>query len=167
MKALKAMIDLATAGGAHVLLLTAPYLDGSWEWTALHRTYNDITRRVATEKNVALVDVTAEIRERPDLFARDPESDACHFNAAGASIIASAVVQRCSTKDGHGDRRKLTIVLADDRRPRPAGLRDGGAPDLPTYRRGSRYVRSPRRATPAAGRTSTCDAIHQPHRSCR
>jgi len=90
---LKAMIDLATAGGAHVLLLTAPYLDGSWEWTALHRTYNDITRRVATEKNVALVDVTAEIRERPDLFARDPESDACHFNAAGATIIARAVVQ--------------------------------------------------------------------------
>lgn len=90
---LKAMIDLAASQGARTLLITAPYLDGPWEWADRHREYNELTRRTAREMKVTLIDAVPEFRERPELFAREPEADACHFNAEGATIIARAVAK--------------------------------------------------------------------------
>ncbi|MDP8221841.1 MAG: GDSL-type esterase/lipase family protein [Candidatus Lernaella stagnicola] len=90
---LKRMIERVRAQQGKVLLVTAPYLDGDWGWLATHKRYNEAIRAVAAEMNVALVDPVPLFLDRRDFFFW-PDTDAAHFNAKGAVVIAGAVADK-------------------------------------------------------------------------
>lgn len=87
---LRRMVRRVRAQQGRVILLTAPYLDGPWDWLPRHLEYNDAVRLVAAEMDVTLVDTAADFLTRRDLFFW-PDTDACHFNADGAVVVAQAV----------------------------------------------------------------------------
>ncbi|NLH48340.1 MAG: hypothetical protein GX444_07025 [Myxococcales bacterium] len=89
---IRRMVKLAQERGIRVILLTAPYLDRPNDWPELQDAYNGVTRRLAGETHSSLVDLTAEFRDRPDLFL-SPDTDQCHFNAQGAALMAKAVAE--------------------------------------------------------------------------
>jgi lysophospholipase L1-like esterase len=89
---LREMVQLVQRQGGRVMLLTAPYLDNNEYWRDTHLAYIEATRQLAAETGATLVDLTPEFLHRPDLFLW-PDSDKCHFGAAGAVIAAGMAAQ--------------------------------------------------------------------------
>jgi len=89
---LRRIVERVRAQQGRVILFTAPYLDGPWEWKETHRRYNAVVRELATELDAPLVDPVADFLDRPDLFFW-PKTDAAHFNGQGAVLIARQVAQ--------------------------------------------------------------------------
>ncbi len=106
---LRSLIGIARSNGIEPVLLTQPALwgaeAGAWEsrlWTARTADYrfshaqaaeildrfNDVTRAVAAELNVPLVDLAREISRSPDFYYDDE-----HFTIRGAQAVADAVAR--------------------------------------------------------------------------
>lgn len=83
--------------GAQVLLITAPYLSDSADYTATHRAYNERLARVARELGLDPIDPVPRFVSHPELFLR-PETDHVHFNADGSRIIADMIADRLAPR---------------------------------------------------------------------
>jgi lysophospholipase L1-like esterase len=98
---LRRIVVLTRTQGGRVVLLTAPFLDGPWGWRVDHLAYNEAVREVAAETFQTLVDLTAEFRDRPDLFYADAAGgrDPVHFNQQGSRLVAAAVAKTIAAYD--------------------------------------------------------------------
>jgi lysophospholipase L1-like esterase len=107
---LAAIAETFRASGSEVFFLTAPsaharlgtpgdLVDGGLvtregEAVELHRRYNDITRGVAADRNVALVDLAAGMESLPDAeLERLFRTDGIHFLPEGERWIAERVAR--------------------------------------------------------------------------
>lgn len=100
------MIRVAQSAGIRPVLITAPadpsQLDSSWVFPfprellpQIHAGYNQIVRKVASDKNIPLIDLSAEMEalqktapeNTPKLF-----SDGVHFSPFGCEIVAKILL---------------------------------------------------------------------------
>ena len=83
---IRKFVDICKKEGIKLILMTAPYLDGEYDFVNVHIKYNAVVRRIAAEKDIPLVDLVEQFKGRKDLFI-DPDNDPVHYNWAGSKIV--------------------------------------------------------------------------------
>jgi lysophospholipase L1-like esterase len=83
-------VDICKKEKIFLILMTAPYLNGPYEWVNIHRKYNSVVRRISLEENIPLIDIVDKFRDQASLFL-DPENDPVHYNWEGNKIVAQEI----------------------------------------------------------------------------